>query len=431
MYFSGWQRGWLIGDNRSDMRNLTKSFSHVQDDAEGMNVATEAGLSRRGLLKAGAASAAVGLLPVWARAAKEAGPRRILVGSGTPDGILGFGWDAKTGVLTPEGIAAEVSHSTWLGIAPDKRYLYVACELEEFEGKPTGAVASFALGPAGAGKLKMISQVPSMGRGTCHLAIDRTGKVVICANYSGGSAAAFLVNDGKLTGAAWDEQYHGAGPNKDRQEAAHAHFITFSPDNRFVYVNDLGQDMIHIYQLDAATAKLTPAGSWKSDAGAGPRTLHFALGGAVAGKVAYCINEMACTVDVLEQNAADGSLKTVQQVDLLPANPPAGVVNSACDTVLTRDGRFAYFANRGIDFLMSFHIDPANGRLKALEGLPRTSTGGQVPRNFTLDPTERWMLVANQKSSNLSVFARDAKTGRLAEAGKNYPAATPMCIVFV
>jgi 6-phosphogluconolactonase len=106
-------------------------------------------------------------------------------------------------------------------------------------------------------------------------------------------------------------------------------------------------------------------------------------------------------------------------------------VNSACDAVLTRDGRFAYFANRGDDFLMGFHIDPATGRLKAFEGSPRTGTGGQVPRNFTLDPTERWMLVANQKSSNLTVFARDTKTGRLAEAGKNYPAATPMCIVFV
>ena len=387
-------------------------------------------VTRRGVLKAGGALAAAGLLPGVGRAAKE-GPKRILVGSGgKQDGILGFAWDAKTGVLTPEGIAAEVSHSTWLGLSPDKRHLYVACELEQFEGKPTGAVASFAVA-SGVGKLKEISQVASMGRGTCHLAIDHTGKVVICANYSGGSAASFLVNDGQLTASAWDEQYHGSGKDKERQATAHAHFITFSPDNRFVYINDLGQDMIHIYALDAATAKLTAAGSWSSGPGVGPRTLHFAIGGAVAGKVAYCVNELACTVDVLEQNAADGSLKTVQQVELLPANPTPGVVNSACDAVLTRDGRFAYFANRGDDFLMSFHIDPANGHLKAFDGLPRTSTGGQVPRNFTLDPSERWMLVANQKSSNLAVFARDVKTGRLAEQGKNYPAATPMCIVFL
>ncbi|HTJ31571.1 MAG TPA: lactonase family protein [Acidobacteriaceae bacterium] len=392
-------------------------------------------MNRRSLLKAGTATVAAGMMPGLGWSAAMNGPRRILVGSGGPqDGILSFGWDAKTGVLTPEGIAADVSHSTWLGLSPDKKYLYVACELEKFEGKPTGAVASFALS-GGPGKLTKISQVASLGRGTCHLAIDRTGKVVICANYSGGSAASFLVSDGRLEVAAWDEQYHGGGhehlgPNKNRQESAHAHFITFSPDNRFVYVNDLGQDRIHIYKLDAATAKLTPAGEWKSDAGAGPRTLHFAIGGAMTGKVAYCMNELACTVDVLEQNAADGSLKTVQQVELLPPNPPAGVVNSACDAVLTKDGRFAYFANRGDDFLMGFHID-GKGRLKALEGLPRTETGGKVPRNFTLDPTERWMLVANQVSSNLTVFARDAKTGRLAEQGKNYEAATPMCIVFV
>lgn len=411
----------LIGDNRCEMANSENSLLQATRSNVSMN--------RRSLLKAGAAAMAAGAMPIkgWSEAAK--GPRRILVGSGGPqNGILGFGWDPATGVLTPEDVVAEVSHSTWLALSPDKQLLYVACELEEFEGKPTGAVASFKVG---SGKMSMLSQVASMGRGTCHLALDRTGRVVICANYSGGSAASFLTNDGKLGAAAWDEQYHGSGPNKDRQEAAHAHFISFSADNRFVYVNDLGQDMIHIYKLDAKTAKLTPAGSWKSDAGAGPRTLHFAIGGAVAGKVAYCVNELACTVDVLSHNAADGSLKTVQQVELLGPNQPAGVVNSACDTVLTRDGRFAYIANRGNDFLMSFHINPATGRLTPLEGLPRTETGGQVPRNFTLDPTERWMLVANQKSSNLTVFARDTKTGKLAADGKNYPAATPMCIVFV
>jgi 6-phosphogluconolactonase len=362
--------------------------------------------------------------------------KRILVGSGTPDGILSFAWDATTGTLAPEGIATVISHSTWLHISPDRRFLYVACELDEFQGKPTGSVASFHLSN---GKLMPISNVASHGTGTCHLTTDHTGHVVIAANYAGGSAASFVSNDGKLGEAAWTEHYigypgkdgkSGPGPVADRQEAAHAHFASLSPDNRFAYINDLGSDKIHIYKLDAATGVLSPAGTYHGKSGDGPRTLHFHRNG----KIAYCVNELNSTVTVVQWNSADGNLIPIQTVSLLPAGTATKhgkITNTGCDAVLTRDGRFAYFANRGDDFLMSFHIDPATGKLTPFEKATRTSCGGTTPRNFTLDPTERWMLVANQTSSNLSVFARDPKTGELSNEGKNIAAATPMCIVFV
>jgi 6-phosphogluconolactonase len=415
----------VIGDNRGDMTNPLHD-ARDYDAHDDLKLVSASVSRRRFLLGTAAAS-----LSVAARGFGEPAPKldskRILVGSGTPDGILSFGWDAATGTLTPQGIAAGISHSTWLGLSPDRRNLYVACELDEFQGKPTGAVASYALAD---GKLTALSVVPAMGKGTCHLATDHTGHVVICANYAGGSAASFVAVGGKLGEPAWSEHYEGHGPVSDRQEAAHAHFASLSPDNRFVYINDLGSDKIHIYRLNAGTGKLTPSGTFHAEPGCGPRTLHFHTGG----KVAYCMNELNSTVTVLAWKAADGSLSPIQTVKLLPEGTlttHGSVTNTGCDTVLTSDGRFAYFANRGDDFLMGFHIDPATGKLSAFSGNPRTSSGGKTPRNFTLDPTERWMLVANQESSNLSVFARDPKTGVLASEGKNYAAATPMCIVFV
>jgi 6-phosphogluconolactonase len=412
---------------RTDLRD-----SHNLDDLNNLDARTlpAPSLTRRSFVVGSAASlaSAAGLRSAAALVPPlMPGSKQILVGSGTPDGILSFGWDAATGTLTPQGTAAAVSHSTWLGLSPDRRYMYVACELDEFEGKPTGAVASYSLAD---GKLTAISTVASDGEGTCHLAIDRTGQVVICANYAGGSAASFVSHAGKLGEAAWSEHYTGGGPVADRQEAAHAHFISFSPDNRFVYINDLGGDKIHIYKLDTATGKLTPTGAFHAEAGYGPRTLHFHRNGTVA----YCVNELNSSVTVLAWKAADGSLSRVQTVKLLPEGTQArhgNVTNTGCDAVLSGDGRFAYFANRGDDFLMGFNIDPETGKLTAFSGNPRTSCGGKVPRNFTLDPTERWMLVANQVSGNLSVFARDQKTGRLSNEGKNFAAATPMCIVFV
>jgi len=390
-----------------------------------------ANLTRRTFIAGSAALSFTASNPWHLAAQAPQTSKRILVGSGTPDGILSFAWDEATGTLTPEGVAGGVSHSTWLDISPDRRYLYVACEVDEFQGKPTGAVASFRMPDAkSGGKLTPISFVASQGKGTCHLITDSTGHVVICANYSGGSAASFVATDGKLSEAVWSEHYKGYpghGPVADRQEAAHAHFISLSPDHRFVFVNDLGADKIHIYTLNAATGKLTPAGAYEARPGSGPRTLHFHPNG----KIAYCMNELNSTVSVLTWSA--GTFASIQTVSLLPqgdAQKHGEVTNTGCDTVLTRDGRFAYFANRGDDFLMGFHIDPA-GTLTPFADNPRTSCGGKTPRNFTLDPTERWMLVANQNSSNLSVFARNPKTGVLSDEGKNFAAATPMCIVFV
>jgi 6-phosphogluconolactonase len=166
---------------------------------------------------------------------------------------------------------------------------------------------------------------------------------------------------------------------------------------------------------------LTAAGSYHARPGAGPRTLHFHPNG----HTAYSVNELDSTVDLLEWNKADGSLTLVTRIDLLPEGYHGPT--RACDTVITHDGKFVYFANRDKDFLYSFRAEFATGKLTPIG---RTSCGGKTPRNFTLDPTERWMLVANQDSNLISVFARNPLTGALANEGKSFPATAPMRILF-
>ena len=353
--------------------------------------------------------------------------RRVFVASNTPEGIRSFDWNSATGELVPAGVAARIDMVDWLCFSPDRKYLFAACEVDSFNGKPTGEVASFRVVD---GKLEQLSGVNSAGKGTCHCAIDHTGRVLISADYGGGSAASFKVTDGKLSDLVWSEHYTVHGPNPQRQERAHAHFASFSPDNRFAYVNDLGGDMIHIYTFSTETAELKSAGAYHSAPGAGPRTLHFHPNG----HIAYSMNEMVSSVDVLKWNKADGSLTRLDTVHLLPPNAPipdprdAPEGNTGCDTVITADGRYVYFANRGTDFLSSFKCDPATGALTPME---RTSNGGKTPRNFTLDPTEHWMLVADQNSGNLAVFPRNLSTGKLANDGKKVDCPTPMCIVFL
>jgi 6-phosphogluconolactonase len=377
-------------------------------------------LTRRKFLHtASAATVAAAASAATVSRALAAGSRqRVFIGSNTPDGILAYDWDPATAELSRVGLAAKLSNVDWITFSPDLKFIFAAAEVDTFNDKPTGEVASYELSD---GKLSQVSAQNSAGKGTCHVALDRTGRVLLSADYGGGSAASFKVTKGRLGPAVWNEHYTQHGPNADRQEAAHAHFASFSPDNRFAYINDLGGDCIHIYKLDAQTAKLTPAGTYTAKPGSGPRTLHFHPNGITA----YCMNELTSSVTVLKWNKADGSLTPLTTFSLVPRGFKG--VSTGCDTVISRDGRFVYFANRGDDFLYSFTADKENG---ALTPIGRTSSGGKTPRNFTLDPTENWMLVANQNSSFVSVFARNPETGTLANEGRSYPCPAPMCILF-
>jgi len=365
-------------------------------------------------MTASAATVATAASPSFAANSRQ----RVFIGSNTPDGILAYDWDPATAELTKAGVAAKLANVDWITFSPGREFLYAASEVDSFNGRPTGAVASFRVQN---GELHPLSARNSASRGTCHVALDHTGKVLISADYGGGSAASFLITAGSLSSAIWTEHYTVHGPNPDRQQSAHAHFASFSPDNRFAYINDLGGDSIHIYTLNTANAELTLAGTYHARPGAGPRTLHFHPNS----HTAYCINELDSTVDVLEWHKADGSLALVTRIELLPAVHTG--VNTACDTVISRDGKSVYFANRGTDFLFMCKADPQTGNLTPIG---RSNCGGKTPRNFVLDPTERWMLVANQDSNLISVFARNPETGVLSEEAKSFAAPAPMCILF-
>ncbi len=386
-------------------------------------------LSRRGFISgiiSGSAAVSVGVYPWITEAETFQGSGLLLVGTqtkGDSKGIYAYRFDSNTGELVRIGLAAEVGNPTFLALRPKGDMVFVANELDRYEAKASGAVSSYALDRK-TGRLTKISEVASLGGGTCHVAVDRTGRSVFAANYGGGSAASFSVSaDGRLSPAVSFEQYSGHGPDRDRQEAPHAHRVTVSPDNRFLLVNDLGLDQIHIYNLDAATAKLTPNDppAWRSAPGAGPRALRFHPNG----RWAYCVTEMTSMVDVLHWDGVRGTLDRLQEISLRP--PDFQGVTTGCDIVFDRSARFAYAADRFDDIIVTFAVSPVDGRLTLLD---RISCGGKVPRHLALDPSGRWLLVANQTSNNISVLARDIATGRLTEAAKSFPLSTPQCLVF-
>jgi len=339
-------------------------------------------------------------------------------------GIYSFHFDSGTGRLTSMAVAATTQDPSFLTVAPNEKYLYAVNERGDFDGKKSGAVTSYSLDPK-SGKLTQLNQVPSGGVDPCYVSFDQTGKYLLVANYTGGSISTFPVAlDGRIEPASAFVQHTGAGPNKERQEGPHAHYIASSADNRFVFVVDLGLDEVAVYHFDPAKGSLTPNHPpfAKLAAGAGPRHLAFHPNG----KFAYVLSEVNSTVTALAYNSKNASFSTLQTLSTIPKDFTAH--NDTAEIVVHPSGKFLYASNRGRDSIAEFTIDPARGTLTLAGDFP---TEGKTPRNFALDPTGQFLLAANQESNNIVVFRIDQSTGALTATGEVAQVPAPVDIVFV
>ncbi|MGC2326920.1 MAG: lactonase family protein, partial [Candidatus Sulfotelmatobacter sp.] len=303
-------------------------------------------------------------------------------GGNTSKGIYAYRYDAATAQLTPLGLAAETTDPSFLAVHPNGKFLYAVNEVGHYKGPNSGGVSAFAIdrsnddrtnGDRATGKLTLLNELPTRGADPCYLTVDKSGKFVLVANYSGGSVIAFpILEDGRLGEASAFVQHTGHGTNPERQEGPHTHSIDLSPDNRFAFVDDLGLDELFVYKFDAAKGSLTANDPpfAKFDPGAGPR--HFAFH--PSGKFAYVISEMQSTVTAFAYGSAGGTLQALQTVTTLPADFKGH--NDDAEIEVHPSGKFLYASNRGHDSIAVFAIDSGKGTLTTVE---IASTLGKEP----------------------------------------------------
>jgi 6-phosphogluconolactonase len=330
-------------------------------------------------------------------------------------GIYVYQFDSRTGSLSAVSYTDSVSNPSFLSVHPNGKFLY-ACN----EDQP-GAVSAFAFDRRN-GRLTFLNQQPTGGDHPAYVAVDKSGSWLLAGNYSGGNIAAFAINkDGSLKPYSQLVQHSGSGPNKERQERAHVHATVFGPQENFVYVPDLGMDKVVVYLFDGkAKTPLKESIAMSVDAapGSGPR--HFTFH--PSGQWAYLMEELSGQVAVYRHQG--GKLIPLQRIAAHPASA-SGPFGSA-DIHVSPDGRFLYASNRGTENnLAIFAIDKVKGTLTAAGYQP---TGGEQPRNFAIDPSGRYLLVANQRTGNLVVFKRNMQTGALQPTGTQVAIPRPVCL---
>jgi 6-phosphogluconolactonase len=360
---------------------------------------------------------------------------QLLVGSytaGQSQGIYRLNFDAATGRIDAKPLQVIKSENpSWLTLSKDQRHLFVVNENGPGQTDPVGRVSSYAIDPK-THELSLINQVQSLGNEPTHSGLSVEASHLFVSNYSvaedpGGTLAVLPVGaDGKLKPVVQMSSHPSSRVNPERQMSAHVHSTVSSPDGKYVFSNDLGADKIFVYRFDpTANPELpltaaTPA-SVQLPPGSGPRHLLFSADG----KHAWLTMEMSAQVAVFDYK--DGQLEQTQMVELATGQPVSDKAAAALHA--SRDGKFLYVSNRGTaNQLLVFAIDPATGHLKELQ---RRSVEGDHPREFSLDPSGKFLLIANQKSNQIVVVERDSKTGLLGKTVQKLAMDAPSDLKFM
>ena len=351
----------------------------------------------------------------------------LLVGSytdGASQGIYRYTFDSKAGRINPapQQVVKNVSPS-WLVLSADQRQLFVVNET------PQGHASSFSV--SSKGEITPLNQVATRGDEPTHASLSRDQRYLFVANYAvapdpGGSLVVLPVGkDGKLKDAVQQVRHKPSGVNPERQAGAHVHSVVLSPDGSHLYASDLGADKVFIYRYDGASvdrplSAAIPA-SVELPPGSGPRHLLFDA----KGRHAYLTLEMSAEVVMFD--VKDDALHERQRLPLTEQNDAAAKAAGALH--LSADGRFLYVSNRGTaNEIVVFSVGKDDGQLTFQQ---RRSVEGDHPREFALDPSDNFLLVANQKSNQIVVMRRDPRTGKLGETVQTLPQDAPSDLKFI
>lgn len=334
--------------------------------------------------------------------------------NGESKGIYRLHFDANQANITGVQAAAEIEGPTYLTVSEDNTHLYAVAKQGD-----QGGVASFKINDDLT--LTELNRQLANGSSPCHVQLNNENNLLFSANYHKGQADVYPIeNKGSLQPSSSTVTHQGNGPNTARQEKAHAHFAGLTPDGKYVVVVDLGTDTIALYTLNNQSLSLHK--EVKVKPGSGPRHIRFSKNG----QFAYVNAELSSELIVFAYDSEEGFLKEIQTVSTLPEDFTEENTGGAIH--LSKDNRFVYASNRGHDSIAYFSINEENGKVTRL-GI--TPTGGQHPRDFTLDPSGNFLLTANRDTSNIVLFHVDHKSGSLSPANVEVNVPNPVCIKFL
>jgi 6-phosphogluconolactonase len=338
-------------------------------------------------------------------------------------GIYAAQLDGETGKLRALGQQQQLRGASWLIADPKRSLLYSV-------GKSPDGVDSesmlYTFAVEAGGGLKRMGEAASGGHDTTYLYFDRSTATLLGASYGGGEVTASpILADGTVGPVASIQKDVGSGPHA-RQSGPHAHGVALDPTRHYVLSSDLGADRIFVYRFDAATRAMEPADPpFESlTPGSGPRHLLFHPNG----KFLYVNTELTAELWIYRWDAHNGRLHRLQSSSLY-LQDYTGAGRSSSELAFSRDGRFLYVSLRGDqNSIVVYAVNDSSGAVREIQ---RVSSQGKQPWAFGIDPTGRWLLVANNGSNAIDVLAVDRSSGTLRATGESLSVPGAAAVAFM
>ena len=317
--------------------------------------------------------------------------------------------DAETGDFTVLGRVNDGDNPTYMALTRDGSRLYTVTGRPGFGEKGrNGGLAAYRVEGS---RLSPINCVPTCHTVPCHISLSPDEKTLVWAEYSHATAGFVeLAADGSISATRQMVMHVGDGPNKPRQDKAHAHCAVVTPDSRYLLIVDLGIDQVKAYDFAnrAQGLKECPEATIHTvPPGAGPRHIIFQKNG----RIAYVIFELHNLVSSYRYTGA--GFEYIETRALI-SDPSLNKDCKASAVKLSEDGKQLFCSNRDCrklsrDTITVFNTDPQTGRMEFLAENP---VHGSFPRDFEFMPGGRFLLVGYEFSHRVDSFAYDRKTGR-------------------
>ncbi len=235
----------------------------------------------------------------------------------------------------------------------------------------------------------------------------------LTANYHTSSVCLYKNIENNLI--LLDTVTHSGKGIKAEQEKSHIHFSDWTPDKKFVVVCDLGTDKLLTYKI--IDEKLKLVATYSAQAGSGARHIVFHP----KKDIAYLICELEATIEVLSYCSTTGEFNFIDKISLINN---VDEKKWAAALKITSNGKFLYATNRGENTISAFKIlEDGN-----LEKIASYSTFGNVPRDFNINSTEEFIIVAHQESDNLTLFKINSD-GSLSLLEKDFYTPEAVCVI--
>ena len=339
---------------------------------------------------------------------------KILIGTYTEDssskGIYLYSFNQENADFIEVGSINSINPS-FQYLSEDKKHFYSLNELDN--GKQS--VISYMINDDN--KITKLTEISTDYKGQsgahpCNLLVFKN--YLISSNYTGGSFTLYQINSNtkELIKSCQYFSY---------SEKSHFHCAILSPDKKYIFISDLGCDIIHRFTItDNDSVPLTEhkiVYEYKNKTQAGPRHMVFSKDGLFL----YVLCELDDLLSVFKYKNGD-----IKHIESLKAYDCDG--RGSADIHFSKDGEFLYTSHRlKGDGISIFKVDKKEGKLNKI-GFVKT---GIHPRNFNISPNGKYLLCGCRDSNVIEIYELNNNDGSLKKIDKEIKIPKPSCIQFI